>query len=53
MTMYREPRSLGAAEKVALFVAKNSLRWWHNSAMALNSVLRIAYFDKVGVPRLS
>jgi len=28
-------------------------RWWRNSAMLLNSVLPVAYFDRVGVPRLS
>lgn len=52
-TMYRELRALGATEKVALLVAANSRRWWHNSAMALNRVLTIAYFDRLGVPRLS
>jgi RNA-directed DNA polymerase len=52
-TMYRELRALGATEKVAVSVAANSRRWWHNSAMALNRVLTIAYFDRLGVPRLS
>jgi RNA-directed DNA polymerase len=52
-TMYRELRALGATEKVALSVAANSRRWWHNSALALNRVLTIAYFDRLGVPRLS
>ena len=28
-------------------------RWWHNSALALNNVLTIAYFDSLGMPRLS
>lgn len=31
----------------------NSHRWWHNSALLLNSVLTIAYFDRLGLPRLS
>jgi RNA-directed DNA polymerase len=52
-TMYRELRALGATETVAVSVAANSRRWWHNSAMALNRVLTIAYFDRLGVPRLS
>jgi hypothetical protein len=44
---------LGASAKVALLVAKNSRRWWHNSRLALNKVLTIAYFDRLGMPRLS
>jgi hypothetical protein len=35
--------------KVALLVAKNSRRWWHNSRLALNNVLTIAYFDRLGI----
>jgi hypothetical protein len=31
-------------------VAANSRRWWHNSALALNSVLTIAYFHRLGIP---
>jgi RNA-directed DNA polymerase len=34
-------------------VAANSRRWWRNSAKLLNSVLTIAYFDRLGLPRLS
>lgn len=52
-TIYRELRALGASEKVAARVAANSRRWWRNSRMALNNVLTIAYFDRLGVPRLS
>ena len=52
-TMYRELLALGASEKVALLVAKNSRRWWRNSRLALNNVLTIAYFDRLGMPRLS
>lgn len=52
-TIYRELRALGASEKVARLVAANSRRWWRNSRMALNNVLTIAYFDRLGVPRLS
>lgn len=52
-TIYRELLALGASAKVARLVAANSRRWWHNSRMALNSVLTIAYFDRLGLPRLS
>nr|WP_286775512.1 group II intron reverse transcriptase/maturase [[Pseudomonas] sp. BICA1-14] len=52
-TIYREVRALGASETVARRVAGNSRRWWRNSGLLLNSVLTIAYFDRLGVPRLS
>ncbi|MDQ1831666.1 group II intron reverse transcriptase/maturase [Massilia scottii] len=52
-TIYRELMRLGAKPKVALLVSKNSRRWWRNSAMALNNVLTIAYFDRLGMPRLT
>ncbi len=52
-TIYRELVNLGAKPKVAQLVAANSRRWWHNSALALNNVLTIAYFDSLGMPRLS
>jgi hypothetical protein len=52
-TIYRELLKLGASGKVAQLVAVNNRRWWRNSRMALNNVLTIAYFDRLGVPRLS
>jgi RNA-directed DNA polymerase len=52
-TIYRALIELGAKPKVAILVAKNSRRWWRNSALALNNVLTIAYFDSLGMPRLS
>ena len=52
-TIYRELLKLGAKPHVALLVAKNSRRWWHNSALALNNVLTIAYFDSLGMPRFT
>jgi RNA-directed DNA polymerase len=52
-TIYRELKALGATEDVAKRVAVNSRRWWRNSAKLLNSVLTIAYFDRLGLPRLS
>lgn len=52
-TMYRELLKLGAPTSVARTIAANSRRWWRNSAKLLNSVFTIAYFDRLGVPRLS
>lgn len=52
-TMYRELRALGATHEVARQVAANSRRWWRNSGQLLNSVLPIAWFDRLGLPRLS
>ena len=52
-TMYRELRTLGAGTHVAQRVAANSRRWWRNSDGDLKRVLTIAYFDRLGVPRLS
>ncbi len=52
-TMYRELKALGAGETVAIRVAGNSRCWWRNSDRLLKTVLTIAYFDRLGVPRLS
>ena len=52
-TIYRELMALGATQEVARKVAANSRSWWRNSAKLLNSVLTIAYFDRLGLPRLS
>jgi group II intron reverse transcriptase/maturase len=52
-TIYRELINLGAAEHVATRVAGNSRCWWRNSNGDIKRVLTIAYFDKLGVPRLS
>ncbi len=52
-TIYRELKALGAKENVARQVAVNSRRWWRNSDRLLKTVLTIAYFDALGVPRLS
>ena len=52
-TIYRELKALGASEEVAKRVSVNSRRWWRNSGLLLNSVLTLAYFDRLGVPRLS
>ena len=52
-TIYRELKAIGAQENVALQVAGNSRRWWRNSAKLLHTVLTIAYFDSLELPRLS
>lgn len=52
-TMCRELKTLGASEKVARRVAGNSRCWWCNNDRLLNTVLTIAYFDRLRVPRLS
>ena len=52
-TIYRELLKLGAKPDVALQVAGNSCRWWHNSRLDLHRVLTIAYFDRLGMPRLT
>ena len=52
-TIYRELKALGATGNVAKRVAANNRRWWRNSEMLLNTVLTIAHFDRLGLPRLS
>jgi len=52
-TMYRALLALGASETAALRIAQNSRRWWRNSRFALNRGMPVAYFDRLGVPRLS
>lgn len=51
--IYRELKVLGASEAVARRVAANAKRYWRNSGRLLNSVMTLAYFDRLGVPRLS
>jgi RNA-directed DNA polymerase len=52
-TIYRELKVLGASQGVANQVAGNCHRWWRNSDGVIKRVLTIAYFDGLGVPRLS
>jgi RNA-directed DNA polymerase len=52
-TIYRELKALRASEEVARRVTANSRRWWRNSDRLLKTVLTIAHFDRLGVPRLS
>jgi hypothetical protein len=52
-TMYRELKALGASEIVARRVAGNACGYWRNADRLLKTVLTIAYFDRLRVPRLS
>jgi RNA-directed DNA polymerase len=52
-TMYRELLKLGAKPQLAQSVAALSRRWWRNSMSGLDQVLTIAYFDRLGMPRLT
>jgi RNA-directed DNA polymerase len=51
-TVYRELRRLGAPGALAASVASRTRRWWHCS-LSVQSVLNIAYFDRLGVPKFS
>ena len=51
-TMYSELLARKASSDVAAQVAGNSRRWWRNSGMLLNSVLNLAWADRMGMPRL-
>jgi group II intron reverse transcriptase/maturase len=52
-TIYNELRALGASVDSARRVAGNSRSWWRNSRMEMNRMLNIAWFDSLGLPRLS
>jgi len=52
-TIYRELLALGASADVARAVAANSRSWWRNSAKSMNRALTIAYYDRLGMPRLT
>ena len=52
-TMYRELLAIGAEPWLARKVAANSRRWWFISGKSLNGILTTAYFDQLGLPRLS
>jgi len=51
--MYRELRALGASQGVAQQIAGNRRSWWRSSGMLLNSVVTLAWFDRIGFPRLA
>ena len=52
-TIYRELLALGSSVEAARSVAAHSRCWWRNSGQAMNRALTIAYFDRLGMPRLS
>ena len=52
-TAYRALRALGATPDQAARIASGTRCWWRNSALGLNRLMPIAYFDRLGVPRLS
>ena len=52
-TAYRALRRLGARRDEALCIAGNLRRWWHTSALGVNRLLPIAYFDRLGLPKFS
>ena len=51
--IHRELLARGASASVARQVAANSRRWQRNSRQLLNAVFTIAYFDRLGMPRLA
>ncbi len=50
--IYRQSRRLGASHTLACKAAGGAGRWWRSSAQGIHYVLTIAYFDRLGVPRL-
>jgi group II intron reverse transcriptase/maturase len=53
-TIYRELIKLGANSKVALMASLGgSSHTWRKSRLLMNNVLTTAYFDRLGMPRLS
>ncbi len=51
-TVYRQLRAMGAQQHQAALVAMGTRRWWHTSRGELHKLMPIAYFDRLGVPRL-
>jgi group II intron reverse transcriptase/maturase len=52
-TAYRALRAMGARRYQAAAVAAGTRRWWHTSLGELHKLMPIAFFDRLGVPRLS
>jgi RNA-directed DNA polymerase len=52
-TMFRELRALGASVDLAARIAGRPRQWWRTSALGLNRVFTVAYFDRLGVPKFS
>lgn len=51
-TIYRELRKLGAPPERAAQIAADSHRIWHNSAGFIHGIFTVAWFDRLGLPRL-
>jgi len=43
----------GSRRKCCQMGGGNSRRWWRNSGLLLNGVMTVAWFDRLGLPRLS
>lgn len=52
-TIYRACCQLGASSWLAQQAAAGARHWWRGSAQSLNAILTVAYFDRLGLPRLS
>jgi RNA-directed DNA polymerase len=52
-TMFREASKLGASTQLARRIASHAGSWWRGSAMGINIVMPLAYFDRMGVPKFS
>ena len=53
-TVFRELRARGVREFVAAQAASHARRWWRTAThTALQIALPVAYFDRLGVPRLA
>jgi len=50
---YRALRAMGARRDQVAAVAAGTRRWWHTSLGELHKLMPIAFFDRLGVPRLS
>lgn len=50
---YQALRAMRVPAHIAQPVAANHRRWWSTSGSLLHGALPIAYFDRLGVPRLS
>ena len=52
-TAYAELIKLKASPSDAQRIAGNMGGWWRNGCGVINRALNLAYFDRLGVPRLS
>jgi group II intron reverse transcriptase/maturase len=52
-TAYSALRKLGARVDEAQRIASHLRQWWHTSRLGINRLLDLAFFDRLGVPKLS